>query len=65
MQDVAIAAPVRRSVRERRPAIPPDYLVYIGEQDYDISAVADLVTYVEAVSCLQLELWLDAMKDEI
>ena len=31
MQEVAIATPVRRSIRERRSTIPPDYLVYIGE----------------------------------
>ena len=65
MQDVAITTPVRRSTRERRSAIPPDYLVYIGEQDYDIGSVADPMTYAEAVSCPQSELWLDAMKDEI
>ena len=65
MQDVTIATPVRRSTRERRSAIPPDYLVYIGEQDYDIGSVADPITYVEAVSCPKSELWLDAMRDEI
>ena len=65
VQDVAITTPVRRSTRERRSAIPPDYLVYIGEQDYDISYVTDPITYEEAVSCPQSELWLDAMRDEI
>ena len=29
VQDVTIATPVRRSTRERRSAIPSDYLVYI------------------------------------
>ena len=62
---MAIATPVRRSIRERGSAIPPDYLVYIGEQDYNIGSVADSMTYVEAVSCPQSELWLDAMRDEI
>ena len=65
VQDVAIATPVRRSIRERRSAIPPDYLVYIVEQDYDIGYVADPMTYAEAVPCPQSELWLDAMRDEI
>ena len=65
VQDVAIATPVRRSIRERRLAIPPDYLVYIGEKDYDIGSVADPMTYAEAVSCPQSELWLDAMRDKI
>ena len=65
VQDVAITTQVRRSTRERRSAIPPDYLVYIGEQDYDIGSVTDPITYEEAVSCPQSELWLDAMRDEI
>ena len=65
VQDVAITTPVRRSTKDRRSAIPPDYLVYIGEQDYDIGSVADPMTHAEAVSCPQSELWLDAMKDEI
>ena len=62
---MAITTPARRSTRERRSAIPPDYLVYIGEQDYDIGSVTDPITYEEAVSCPQSELWLDAMRDEI
>ena len=65
VQDVAITTPVWRSTRERRSAIPPDYLVYIGEQDYDIGSVTDPITYAKAVSCPQSELWLDAMRDEI
>ena len=62
---MAITTQLRRSTRERRSAIPPDYLVYIGEQDYDIGSVTDPITYEEAVSCPQSELWLDAMRDEI
>ena len=65
MQDVAITTQLRRSTRERRSAIPPDYLVYIGEQDYNIGSVTDPITYEEVVSCPQSELWLDAMRDEI
>ena len=65
VQNVAITTPVRRSTRERRSAIPPDYLVYIGEQDYDIGSVTNPITHEEAVSCPQSELWLDAMRDEI
>ena len=65
VQDMAITTPARRSTRERRSAIPPDYLVYIGEQDYDIGSVTDPITYEEVVSCPQSEMWLDAMRDEI
>ena len=51
VQDVTIATSIRRSTRERRSTTPSDYLVYIGEQDYDIDSVADPITYAEAVSC--------------
>ena len=45
VQDEVVTAPVRRSIRERQSAIPPDYLVYIEEQDYNISSMADPMTY--------------------
>ncbi|XP_039166896.1 uncharacterized protein LOC120292670 [Eucalyptus grandis] len=51
IQNEIDVAPLRRSTRERRSAIPPDYLVYLGEHDYDIGYVVDLVTYTEAISC--------------
>ena len=53
--------PLRRSIRQRRLVIPPDYMVYLGEQDYDIGCVVDPVTYKDAVTCEQSDLWLDAM----
>ena len=37
--------PLRRSQRERRPALPDDYVVYSGEVDYDIGEVIDPVTF--------------------
>ena len=57
--------PLRRSARQRRSAIPPDYMVYLGEQDYDIGCVVDPVTYKDAISCEHSDLWLDAMQDEL
>ena len=42
--------PVRRSVRERRSAISDDYIVYLGENDYDIGYVVDPKTYKKAIS---------------
>ncbi|KAK8936102.1 hypothetical protein KSP39_PZI012973 [Platanthera zijinensis] len=57
--------PARRSIRQRRPAISSDYEVYLGESDYDISQVVDPVTFNEAVSGPQTDLWWDAMKDEM
>ena len=44
-----ITMPLRRSQRERRPALPDDYLVYSGEIDYDIGEVIDPVTFLDAV----------------
>lgn len=35
---------LRRSARYRRPAIPDDFFVYIGESDYNIGHVIDPVT---------------------
>ena len=57
--------PVRRSVRERRSAIPDDYIVYLGENDYDISHVVDPKTYKEVVSSGNSKLWVDVIKDEM
>ena len=41
--------PLRRSQRERRSALPDDYVVYSGEVDYDIGEVIDPVTFLDAV----------------
>ena len=57
--------PVRRSIRERRSAISDDYIVYLGENDYDIGHVVDPKTYKEAISSGNSKLWVDAMKDEM
>ncbi|XP_039172086.1 protein CUP-SHAPED COTYLEDON 2 [Eucalyptus grandis] len=40
-QNEVTVAPLRRSTRERRSAIPPDYIVYLGEHDYDIGCIID------------------------
>ena len=39
--------------------------VHQGSQVHDIGSVTNPITYEEAVSCPQSELWLDAMRDEI
>ncbi|KAF7824088.1 Retrovirus-related Pol polyprotein from transposon TNT 1-94 [Senna tora] len=41
--------PLRRSQRERRPAISTDYHVYLGEADYDIGHAVDPTTFKEAL----------------
>ena len=57
--------PLRRSQRERRPALPDDYVVYSGEVDYDIRKVIDPVTFLDAVHSPQYDKWNIAMKEEM
>lgn len=64
-QNTAVQVPLRRSTRERRPAIHPDYISYLGESDYDIGHVVDPNSFSEAVSVPQSELWWEAMRDEM
>ena len=61
-QEVAL----RRSQRERRPAISNDYVVYLQESEADLSINDnDPVLFSQAVSCDNSDKWLDAMKDEL
>ena len=57
--------PLRRSQRERRPALPDDYVVYYGEVDYDIGEVIDPVTFLDVVHSPQYDKWNIAMKEEM
>ena len=56
--------PLRRSQRERRSALPDDYVVYSGEVDYDIGEV-DPVTFLDAVHSPQYDKWNISMKEEM
>ena len=60
-----ITMPLRRSQRERRPALPDDYVVYSSEIDYDIGEVIDPVTFLDAVHSPQYDKWNIAMKEEM
>lgn len=40
----AIVAILRRSITKRRSTIPPNYIIYLEEHDYDIGCVVDLAT---------------------
>ena len=60
-----ITMPLRRSQRERRPALPDDYVVYSGEIDYDIGEVIDPVTFLDAVHSPQYDKWNIVMKEEM
>ena len=57
--------PLRRSQRERRPALPDEYVVYFGEVDYDIGEVIDPVTFLDVVHSPQYDKWNIAMKEEM
>ena len=57
--------PIRRSVREKRPTIPNDYVVYLGENDYDIGHMIDPVSYDQAITYSQSNKWIEAIHDEM
>ena len=55
----------RRSTRIRKSAIPNDYVVYLGEHDFDIGPVSDPMTYKDAVTYPRSSMWINVMQDEI
>ena len=57
--------PLRRSERTLRPVISDDYIIYLQEQEYEVSDVSDLTTYKESIISPQSNFWIDAMKDEM
>ena len=57
--------PLRRSQRERRPALLDDYVVYSGEVDYDIGEVTDPVTFLDVIHNPQYDKWNISMKEEM
>ena len=59
-----IIQPIRRSQRDRRSAIPSDYVVYMSE-DVNIGKVDDPTSYKEAMNSEHSPKSLDAMEEEI
>jgi hypothetical protein len=57
--------PTRRSRRERRSAIPNDYVVYMSEDVNDIGKMDDLASYKKAMKNENLLKWCDAMEEEL
>ena len=49
----------------RNSTIPSDYVVYFQESDYNIGAEHDPKTFSLAISSKELNLWYNAMKDEM
>jgi len=57
---------LRRSQRERRPAISNDYVVYLHEIETNLSINDnDPISFSQTVSCDNSEKWLDVMKEEL
>ncbi|RVX18946.1 Retrovirus-related Pol polyprotein from transposon TNT 1-94 [Vitis vinifera] len=58
-------APLRRSQRERRPAITDDYVVYLQESDFDIGIRKDPVSFSQAMESDDSSKWMEAMNEEL
>ncbi|KAL8151085.1 hypothetical protein V2J09_020893 [Rumex salicifolius] len=56
---------LRRFVRERRPVIPDDYVVYVVESECDLSIGEDLVSFKNAMEGDNPEKRLIVMKEEL
>jgi len=57
--------PLRRSQRERRSAIPDDYIVYLTEEGCDIGNGDDPISFKQAIMSDKSSQWLEAMNDEM
>ena len=57
--------PLRRSQRERRPAITDDYVVYLQESDFDIGIRKDPVSFSQAMESDDSSKWMEAMNEEL
>ncbi|RVW22816.1 Retrovirus-related Pol polyprotein from transposon TNT 1-94 [Vitis vinifera] len=56
---------LRRSQRERRPAITDDYVVYLQESDFDIGIRKDPVSFSQAMESDDSSKWMEAMNEEL
>ncbi|CAH9072186.1 unnamed protein product [Cuscuta epithymum] len=56
---------LRRSSREKRSAIPNDYLLYSIEHECDLSIGEDPVSFKEAMDSINSYKWIDAMNEEL
>ncbi|WVZ07573.1 hypothetical protein V8G54_020919 [Vigna mungo] len=58
-------AALRKSVRQKRPAISNDYVVYSVEHECDLSIDEDSVSFRQAMESNNSENWLNVMKEEL
>ncbi|RDY05104.1 hypothetical protein CR513_11099, partial [Mucuna pruriens] len=57
--------PIERSIRERRHAIPDDYIVFLQEHEDDIGLTDDPINFCQAMQSSNSKKWIDSMKDEM
>ena len=58
--------PSRRSTREKRSALPDDYIVFLQEHEFDIGVVEDdPINFRQALESSKSQEWIDAMNEEI
>ncbi|RDX96391.1 hypothetical protein CR513_20962, partial [Mucuna pruriens] len=61
-----ILGEVERSIRERRHAIPDDYIVFLQEHEDDISLTEDdPINFCQAMQSSNSQKWINSMKDEL
>ncbi|RVW54692.1 Retrovirus-related Pol polyprotein from transposon TNT 1-94 [Vitis vinifera] len=56
---------LRRSQREKSPAISNDYEVYLNECDYDVGLESDPTSYGQAINSENSTLWIYAMEEQL
>ena len=56
---------LRRSQREKRLAIPNDYMVYLHKSESDLKIENDPMTFSKAMDDVSSNKWLEAMEDEL
>ena len=57
---------LKRSTRERRSAVPDDYIVLLQEHEVDISMMEDdLINFHQAMESSNSQKWIDAMNKEM
>nr|KYP42480.1 hypothetical protein KK1_036115 [Cajanus cajan] len=58
--------PLGKSTRERRSAIPDDYIVFLQEHEVEIGLMEDdPIKFHQAVESSNSQKWIDAMNEEI
>nr|KYP51274.1 hypothetical protein KK1_026958 [Cajanus cajan] len=58
--------PLRKSTREKRSAIPNDYILFLQENEVGIGLMEDdLINFHQAMESFNSQKWIDAMNEEI